>query len=141
MSLTSPVFVTPIINKLCCLLALFLVFSLAHAKEQNFLVLNYHDIVSAVGPFNSTDVSIVHFEEHLAWLKKQGYHLVSIQNVLDASAGKADLPDKAVVLTFDDGYLSFYTKVFPLLKKHHYPATLALVGAWMEGDPSSYDAG
>jgi len=122
-------------------MALLLVVGLAHAKEQNFLVLNYHDIVSADGPFNSTDVSIVHFEEHLAWLKKQGYHLVSVQNVLDASAGKAPLPDKAVILTFDDGYLSFYTRVFPILKKYHYPATLALVGAWMDGDPSSYDAG
>ena len=69
-------------------MALLLVMSAAHAKEQNFLVLNYHDIVSADGPFNSTDVSIVHFEEHLAWLKKQGYHLVSIQNVLDAANGK-----------------------------------------------------
>ena len=141
MSLTSPESFTHSVNKICCLIALLLVFGLAHAKDQNFLVLNYHDIVSADGPFNSTDVSIVHFEEHLAWLKKQGYHLVSIQNVLDASTGKAPLPDKAVVLTFDDGYLSFYTRVFPLLKKHHYPATLALVGAWMDGDPSSYDAG
>ncbi len=103
MSLTTPVSVTHSINKICCLMALLLVMGLAHAKEQNFLVLNYHDIVSADGPFNSTDVSIVHFEEHLAWLKKQGYHLVSIQNVLDASTGKAPLPDKAVVLTFDDG--------------------------------------
>ena len=36
------------------------------------------------------------------------------------------------MLTFDDGYESFFTRVFPLLKKHHYTATVALVGSWMD---------
>ena len=143
MSLTSPVSAVNIINKICCLLALLFVVGLAHAKEQNFLVLNYHDIVGAEGakpPFNSMDVSVDHLEEQLAWLKKTGHKIVSVQNVLDAAAGKDTLPNKAVMLTFDDGYESFYSRVFPILKKHHYSATVSLVGAWMDGNVGTYDS-
>jgi biofilm PGA synthesis lipoprotein PgaB len=110
--------------------------SLAYANDQPFLILNYHDIVGAEGakpPFNRMDVSVDHMEEQWQWLKKNGYTIISVQTVFDAAAGKTTLPNKAVLLTFDDGYQSFYTRVFPLLKKYHYPATLALVGSWMDG--------
>jgi biofilm PGA synthesis lipoprotein PgaB len=50
-----------------------------------------------------------------------GYSVVSVQDLFDAAAGKKELPEKPILLTFDDGYLSFYTKVYPLLKKYHYP--------------------
>ena len=115
----------------------------AEAEEHHFLVLNYHDIVkagSAKSSLNSMDVSVDHFEEHLAWLKKNGYKIVSVQNVLDAAAGKNSIPDKSVLLTFDDGYRSFYTRVFPLLKKHHYSATVALIGSWIDGIDTSDEA-
>ncbi len=115
-----------------------------YAGEHHLVVLNYHDIVGAEGakpPFNSMDVSVDHFEEHLGWLKKNGYKIVSVQAVLDAAAGKDSLPNKAVLLSFDDGYQSFYTRVFPLLKKYHYSATVALVGTWMEGNVTADEPG
>jgi len=118
--------------------------SMAYAEEHHFLVLNYHDIVkagSAKSSLNSMDVSVDHFEEHLAWLKKNGYKIVSVQNVLDAAAGKGAIPDKSVLLTFDDGYQSFYTRVFPILKKYHYPATVALIGTWIDGIDTPDEAG
>ncbi len=116
----------------------------AYSKDGHFVVLNYHDIVGAEGakpPFDSMDVAVDHFEEHLEWLKKEGYKIVSVQNVFDAAAGKEPLPDKAALLTFDDGYLTFYTRVFPILKKYHYPATVALVGTWMDGSVTANTPG
>ncbi|MFA5019248.1 MAG: poly-beta-1,6-N-acetyl-D-glucosamine N-deacetylase PgaB, partial [Methylobacter sp.] len=117
---------------------------MAYAEEHHFLVLNYHDIVkagSAKSSLNSMDVSVDHFEEHLVWLKKNGYKIVSVQNVLDAAAGKNSIADKSVLLTFDDGYQSFYTRVFPILKKYHYPATVALIGSWIDGIDTPDEAG
>ena len=122
--------------KLIFLFVFLISFSAVHAEEHHFLVLNYHDIVkagSAKSSLNSMDVSVDHFEEHLAWLKKNGYKIASVQNVFDAAAGKNPIPDKSVLLTFDDGYQSFYTRVFPILKKYHYPATVALIGTWIDG--------
>jgi biofilm PGA synthesis lipoprotein PgaB len=126
------------------LFALVAVSPFAHSKDGHFLVLNYHDIIDeedVVAPFDRMEVNKHFLEDQFVWLKKNGYTVVSIQAVLDASSGKSTLPDKAVLLTFDDGYLSFYSKVFPLLKKYHYPASVALVGKWMDGEVTADDPG
>ncbi len=115
-----------------------------HAEEHHFLVLNYHDIVKAGSPkssLNSMDVSVDNLEDHLVWLNKNDYKIVSVQDVIDAAAGKNSIPDKSVLLTFDDGYQSFYTRVFPLLKKYHYPATVALIGSWIDGTDTPDESG
>ncbi|MEI8208732.1 MAG: poly-beta-1,6-N-acetyl-D-glucosamine N-deacetylase PgaB [Methylococcales bacterium] len=108
------------------------------AQEPRFLVLNYHDIIDAgnINPLNSMDTRVENLEQHIRWLLKSYYKIISVQDVLDAAKGQTKLPKKGVLLTFDDGYQSFYTQVFPLLKKYHVPATVALVGSWMEGNVS-----
>jgi biofilm PGA synthesis lipoprotein PgaB len=71
------------------------------------------------------------FVEHLDWLAENGYHFISIQQIIEAHAGKAPLPPKAVLLSFDDGFESFYTRVFPILKARRIPAVQAVIGTWM----------
>jgi len=78
-------------------------------------------------------VSQKNFAAQMGWLKDHHYRVISVQDLIDSAAGLKNLPDNAIMLTFDDGYQSFYTRAFPLLKKYHYPATLALVGSWLEG--------
>ncbi len=46
--------------------------------------------------------------------------------------GKKTLPPKAVLLSFDDGYSSFYTRVWPLLQAWNVPALWAPVGSWVD---------
>ncbi len=107
----------------------------AETAVPGFLVLNYHDILEEeerVPPFDRIAVNKDHLNDHFAWLQKNNYHVISVQDVLDAAKGVKPLPSKAVMLTFDDGYLSFYTRALPLLKKYKYPATLAVVGTWLE---------
>jgi biofilm PGA synthesis lipoprotein PgaB len=111
------------------------------ASSQRFLVINYHDIadnrvnLKTQNPPDKQAISQKNLAAHFGWLKSNGYHVIGVQDLVDAAAGRKDLPDNAVMLTFDDGYQSFYTQAFPLLKKYHYPATLALVGAWMKDKP------
>ena len=87
------------------------------------------------------DTRVEHLEEHIKWLIKNNYKIISIQKVLDATKGQTQLPNQSVLLTFDDGYQSFYTKVFPLLKKYHIAATVALIGTWMDGNVSALEIG
>lgn len=103
-------------------------------QPEPYIVLNYHDIPEngqKVGPFDRMAVASRNFGEHIDWLLANGYHFVSIQQIIDAHAGKANLPEKAVLLTFDDGFESFYTRVFPILKARQIPAVEAVIGTWM----------
>jgi peptidoglycan/xylan/chitin deacetylase (PgdA/CDA1 family) len=64
------------------------------------------------------------FEEEMRYLKEHGYRVISMRDFLEFSEGKRQLPRKAVVLTFDDGYQSFRQFAEPLLKQLGFTATL-----------------
>ena len=103
---------------------------------DTFQVLCYHDVRDDVQDDYDPDemaVSTKRLIAHFAWLKGHGYHPVSIDDILNARDGKKKLPKKAVLITFDDGLKSIYTRVFPILKLFQYPAVVALMGAWLEG--------
>ncbi|MCY1166270.1 Poly-beta-1,6-N-acetyl-D-glucosamine N-deacetylase [compost metagenome] len=102
-----------------------------------FRVLSFHDVRENVRASFETAPDETAIDERtlaevFAWLKHNAYHPVSLQQVVDARAGFRRLPSRPVLLTFDDGYRSNYTKVFPLLKRYNYPAVLALVTSWLE---------
>ena len=102
---------------------------------ERLLVLSYHDIrddVARKGDPDGYAVSTQNFAAHLDWLSGQGYHPVSLGDVLAASRGERALPDKAVLLTFDDGLRSVYTHAFPLLRAYGYPALVAVVTDWVD---------
>lgn len=67
------------------------------------------------------------FEQHLQYLKDSGYYSVSWENWQNAKRDKIPLPGKAVLLTFDGGYLDFFNHTFPLLKRFDFTATVFLV--------------
>ena len=110
---------------------------------EPFIALCYHDIQDDI-PANAQAITIRTDElvAQFSWLKAHGYRPVSLDDLIAARDGRRPLPDKAVLLTFDDGYRSVYTRVFPLLKLYHFPAVIALVSDWMElksGDDIHYD--
>jgi poly-beta-1,6-N-acetyl-D-glucosamine N-deacetylase len=120
-------------------LMLLLVANLAYAgsapPKPKFIVLTYHDVrddVGAQGDHDPDAINTDHLIAHFDWLKANGYHVVSLEDVVQASHGGPALPDHAVLLTFDDGLESFYTRVYPLLRAYNYPAVAALVGSWID---------
>ena len=99
----------------------------------DFKVLSFHDIVQTMTATSEPDdVTADNLINYFSWLKANGYTVVSIQDVINAKNGGKPLPNKAIVLTFDDGYKSFYTYALPLLKAFNYTATLAIVGSWLD---------
>jgi len=63
------------------------------------------------------------FDEQLRLLKEHGYTVITLGDLAEALTRRQKLPEKAVVLTFDDGYRDFYTDAFPILKKYNSKAT------------------
>ena len=129
---------------------------LAWAKNNQYGTLAYHDVVDEAGSIYhqvktseqnpKSDILKAYYPQtiskktlisHFNWLKSNGYNVVSWQDILDSQTGKKTLPDKAVLLTFDDGYESFYRIVYPLLKEYNYPAVFAVVTSLLDQAPNS----
>lgn len=99
---------------------------------NRYAVLAYHDVEDGAADQRYMSVRTSALNEQFAWLKQNGYQPVSVEQILQAQNGGPALPNKAVLLTFDDGYRSFYSRVFPLLKAYNWPAVLAPVGVWLD---------
>jgi peptidoglycan/xylan/chitin deacetylase (PgdA/CDA1 family) len=90
-------------------------------------VLMYHQ-VDAMGEATE-GTSVGTFKAHLEALKQNGYTTISIEELIAYVKRGAPLPEKPVLLTFDDGYLSNYELVYPLLKEYGMKATFFVIGS------------
>jgi len=69
------------------------------------------------------------FDRHMAYLASD-YHPVSMEEVLDAIEGGSRLPDRAVLITFDDAYVDFASNAWPILKSYRLPVTVFVPTAY-----------
>ncbi|MDO8416460.1 MAG: polysaccharide deacetylase family protein [Agitococcus sp.] len=92
-------------------------------------ILAYHNIVQELSAIDEPEtVSIDTLARHFAWLSAHGYTPIRPAQLLSAIKHGTPLPLKPIVLSFDDGYASFYQYVFPLLRAFNWPAQQALIG-------------
>jgi len=73
------------------------------------------------------------FEEQLKTLKDAGYTFLTARELGEILDGKAQLPQKPILLTFDDGHWDFDTDVLPLLKKYNIKATAYIIPGFTGG--------
>lgn len=94
---------------------------------MNIPILLYHSVSEEVAPpFQRWTVQPERFSEQLSYLQTQGYTPLTVAQLAAATTGQRTLPERPVVVTFDDGLADFYTEALPLLKKHDFVATLFL---------------
>lgn len=65
-------------------------------------------------------------------LKEAGYVFITPNDLADALSGKIILPQKIIMLSFDDGYMDFYTDVFPILKKEQVKAVTYIIPNFLD---------
>jgi biofilm PGA synthesis lipoprotein PgaB len=97
---------------------------------------DYYQIGPLVNKYTVTPGTL---RTHFDYLKENGYRAISMEEYIRYNRGEISLPEKSVLLTFDDAYVSFYEQVFPLLQEYRYPALLAMVGIWQEVPPADPD--
>jgi len=101
---------------------------IVHPHNRPVPILMYHVVGTppAGAPFPGLYVRRADFAGQLSWLRAHGYHAVSLLRVYDYWVHGYALPQRPVVLTFDDGYREDFTNVRPLLVRRHWPGVLNL---------------
>jgi peptidoglycan/xylan/chitin deacetylase (PgdA/CDA1 family) len=94
------------------------------AKLARVPVFMYHDILPEKEVF--FDVTPEEFENHLKRIQEQGATPISLEQLVTHLRTGLPLPEKPILLSFDDGYGGHYKYVYPLLKKYGYPAVFSI---------------
>lgn len=84
-------------------------------------------------------VSAADFRRQLQYLKDHGYAAIDFRDWRDAEKGVKPLPEKPVMITFDDGYMNNYDVAFPLLKEFGMKGCVFLVYETMEKHNAWHD--
>ncbi|SDN20969.1 Polysaccharide deacetylase [Paenibacillus sp. yr247] len=87
--------------------------------QDQVAVLMYHHIHDT--DKSSSTITTALFQEQLQSLLSKGYHFITLSEFKQYMEG-ATVPSNAVLVTFDDGYQSFYTAAYPILKSLRIPA-------------------
>ncbi|OGE20015.1 hypothetical protein A3A14_00190 [Candidatus Daviesbacteria bacterium RIFCSPLOWO2_01_FULL_43_38] len=102
-------------------------------------ILMYHYIGLNPNPSDkardSLSISPEKFERQMKYLKENGYTTTSLDTLYAALKKTATLPEKVVILTFDDGYIDFYFNAYPILKKYGFSATI-FIPTGLVGQPA-----
>jgi len=106
-------------------------------------ILMYHQVgdFPPMKAHRSTYCHYKSFARQMAYLHWLGYKVIALEEALNGLFGGGSLPDRSVVLTFDDGYENFNEYAFPVLKRYGFAATVFLVSGllgdkarWLEAD-------
>lgn len=104
----------------------------AYGSAQKVVVLNYHKIDET--PI-ALAVSPADFERQMAYLREKGYVSITPDQLADHLERGTALPERPLLLTFDDGYEDNYQNAYPILKKYGFTATVFVVTDYLSRFP------
>lgn len=109
---------------------------LRSASSQRCLVLAYHAIADLCDDPVLAKYSVpqARFAEQLDFLRERGWSFVDLDAVLGALRGGAPLPERAVLLSFDDAYADLREEAAPILAARGIPAVAFAVAGQIGGD-------
>lgn len=90
-------------------------------------VLAYHALDEQRSPISVTPNA---FRQQMQALSESGCNVITMGQLVNALKGQQDLPDRSVVITFDDGFESTYRHAFPVLQSFGFPATVFTVAGY-----------
>lgn len=103
-------------------------------NDKGIPVLMYHSIEYEKG--NTARLPKEKFKEQMKYLKENNYTTLSLEEAYDFFISNKPIPEKAVVLTFDDGYVDNYVEAFPILKELEFKATFFVITDLVDKIPS-----
>lgn len=104
-------------------------------------VIMYHNVVSDDTPSSKYEVTRSQLWEDLDKFYRAGYNVVDTKRLLHCVETGEPLPERALMITFDDGFLSALRYAEPLLAEYGFTAVMAIVGEYTGYGKSNPDAG
>ncbi len=105
-----------------CSLVLLLIYGQIATAADSGVALIYHHVASDTPP--STSISPEDFRGHLEYLRDNQFTVMKLDEMVEKLQQRQPLPDRAIAITFDDGYISIYETAFPMLQEFGMPFTL-----------------
>ncbi len=102
------------------------------SSKESLSIILYHSVSEDEAEHGEYSVSPKELEEDLKYLKENEYTCITSKELIDYVYTGADFPEKAVMLTFDDGCLDNMTYAFPLLEKYGMKAVFSIVGEFCD---------
>ena len=109
--------------------------SIVLATSEDYIevpIIMYHSILKDPSRSNKYTVTPTVLEEDLKYIKDKGYTTVTIADLISYVYNDTPLPEKPIVLTFDDGHYNNYGYLFPLLEKYDMKAVISIVGSYTD---------
>ena len=97
----------------------------AEENVINLPVIMYHQVLKDPALHGTYVISPDELESDIIYLKNKGYNFVTVSDVVNYVYNDTSLPENPVILTFDDGFTTGYSYVYPLLKKHGAKAVIS----------------
>lgn len=100
-------------------------------------IIMYHSILKNSDKIGKYVITPTELENDLKYLKEHGYSAINMTELINYVYNDADLPEKPVIITFDDGNLNNYLYGKPLLEKYGMKAVISIIGKYAEVFSSS----
>jgi len=93
-------------------------------QKDPVIVLGYHDI--RINDRDEYSISPEVFNEQMKWLYDNGYKTTTFDDIAQNKH-----PRKSIVITFDDGYISFVNIAVPIMRKYHFSSVVNIIGEYV----------
>ncbi len=93
---------------------------------HKLVIIYYHEVVDDKDGFSYQKIGKTKFEEQMKWLSENGYHTITFEDL------DKPLPEKAVIVSFDDGFRTVYENAMPIMQKYGVKGTIYLPTAFID---------
>ena len=118
----------------------FFLFNFVHATEREGIkvpIIMYHSVLNSKS--GKYIISPEELEEDFKYIKDNRYTAVTMTDLINYVYNDATLPEKPIVITFDDGFYNNYYYVIPLLEKYNLKAVISILGRYTDRDSAVND--
>ncbi len=113
----------------------------AAAANTKIPILMYHNLTTDASAISSMTITQDRFKQDMEFLQQYGFTPLLSADLINIKSGAKPMPDKPVMVTFDDGYESNYTLGYPILKDTGMRATISVVTSHLrDGNGNGYDS-